>query len=78
MHNNCLADRLFEKAFDQPRDPRSQAYKDGVWGGLVYRLDGWRPSIPYAPGTAELDAYYAGNQEGLRIADDHKRSAAVA
>lgn len=71
-----IAERLHEEAFSYLRAPRSQAYKDGVLDSLISRLYSWRPSNPYAPGTAECDAYYAGGQEGLRIADEYKRGTA--
>ena len=63
------AQRCFEAAFSVPRDPRSDAYKAGVLGCLRFNLDGIRPlKDPYAPGTAESDAWHAGTNEGHAIA----------
>lgn len=69
------ADRLFDEAFPEGgryRDPRSQAYKDGVRAcieGRLRKTAGEKMDIPmpYAPGTAEADAYYSGIDEGHAI-----------
>lgn len=61
------ADELFAAAFNQPRDPRSAAYKQGVLASLKFRIEGRRIPKLYDPATAEDDAYYAGVQEGHAI-----------
>lgn len=61
------AEELFTAAFNQPRDPRSSAYKQGVLAALKFRIDGRRIPKLYDPGTAEDDAYYAGQAEGHAI-----------
>lgn len=61
------ADELFAAAFNQPRDPRSPAYKQGVLAALKFRTDGRRIPKLYDPATAEDDAYYAGQAEGHAI-----------
>lgn len=58
---------LFSAAFDTPRDPRSAPYKAGVRAALTFRIDGTGFPLPYQPGTAEDDAYYAGIAEGHAI-----------
>ena len=59
------ADDLFNEAFGQPRDKRSQAYKTGVVQGLRVVLgEANNPPLPYRLGTAEADAYFAGYDEG--------------
>lgn len=59
---------LFEKAFNQIRDPRSDSYMLGVLHALQFRIDSVPfPKHPYAPGSAESDAYCAGIDEGQSI-----------
>lgn len=58
---------LMEKAFAPGRDPRSQEYKQGVLSILRLRIDGVRRALPYEIGTAQADAYFAGQDEGHRI-----------
>lgn len=45
-------------------DKRSAAYRRGLVDVLAFRLDGKRISVPYQSGTAEFDAYFAGNDRG--------------
>lgn len=62
-----LAKQLFDEAFEQPRDPRSDAYKKGVLDAIRFRLmviETLNDACPYAPGTAENDAWYSGLDEG--------------
>jgi hypothetical protein len=63
------AEAVYKKAFEQIRDPRSDAYKRGVLAALVYRYAGIkiRENCPYQPGTAEFDAFTAGCDEGHRL-----------
>lgn len=56
--------QLMADAFDRPRTLRSDAYKRGVRAVLEKRLNAAAFSIPYQPGTAEFDAFGAGNDEG--------------
>lgn len=52
-----------------PRDPRSPEYMAGVKATLDFLAErdetGTKPSLanPHAPGTAQSDAWYAGNRE---------------
>lgn len=59
-----LAQRIFDDAFDVPRDPRSDEYKAGVLAALNYRIDGVAIPRLFKPGTAQDDAYYAGISAG--------------
>lgn len=63
------AAELFEAAFSASRDPRSKEYKEGVLDALRFRLnesDAIR--CRYEAGTASADAYFAGCDEGHRLA----------
>jgi hypothetical protein len=67
------AKQIFNEAFSKPRDPRSDAYKDGVLRTLQMRLrelDGLSTK-QYVLGTAECDAYFAGTDEGHRLASEY-------
>lgn len=68
-----LADDLFSKAFNVPRDPRSHEYKAGVLY-ILRRKEGSIPSqsCPYPAGTAQADAWSAGTLEGHRRWADHQ------
>ncbi|AXA93575.1 hypothetical protein [Massilia sp. YMA4] len=67
-HSNALSvDHLYQKAFSSTRDPRSPEYKAGVRAALSYRIDGVRIPQPYQAGTAQDDAYHAGQLEGHAI-----------
>lgn len=58
-------EKVFARAFDATRSPRSAEYKAGARAVLEYRIDGTAlPPRPYAAGTAASDAYYAGVAEG--------------
>lgn len=59
---------LFSRAFNTPRDPRSDAYKDGVRAALEARVWGERiGGCPYMLGSAEADAWFSGLDEGKSI-----------
>lgn len=65
-------DGLMAGAFDRPREPRSAAYKAGVRDLLTRRINCLTPPwsldfVPYPMGTAEADAFLAGNDEGKQI-----------
>jgi hypothetical protein len=62
-----IANQLFNKAFHSTRDPRSEAYKAGVLDTLKFKESGQELKHPFDPGTAESDAWIAGNQEGHNI-----------
>lgn len=57
---------IFEAAFHPARDPRSEEYKAGVIAALSFRIAGQKIPQPYALGTAQADAFYAGIDEGHR------------
>jgi len=62
------AQAVFDKAFKKVRSPRSDAYKQGVMACLRVRIDGEQHmACPYAAGTAESDAYFAGVDEGRQL-----------
>jgi hypothetical protein len=67
------AKQIFDKAFSRPRDRRSDAYKAGVLAILEHRLRerGANVFCQYEEGTAEADAYFAGCDEGHRLARDY-------
>lgn len=49
-------------------DKRSPEYRQGVLDVLKFRLEGQRIKCPYEAGTAQFDAYFAGNERGHNIA----------
>lgn len=57
---NSLMDWLFRPG----RDPRSAAYHAGVRDMLLFKLCHQPLKQPYTVGTAEADAWWAGNEEG--------------
>ena len=57
-------DQLLAAAFAGPRDPRSPEYRAGVRAVLEFRIDGKPIRRPYVPGTAQDDAFDAGQVEG--------------
>ena len=62
-------DSLMSQVFGSGRGPRSEPYRQGVRSILAYRLAGAPlPKLPYDLGTAEADAYFAGQGEGRQIA----------
>lgn len=66
-----IAVTLYDEAFapENYRDPRSQAYKDGVMAALRFRageIKSLKGIDHYELGTAEADAWYAGLDEGHR------------
>lgn len=67
LTTGATADELFTAAFAVPRDPRSNAYKQGVRAALQFRIEGRRIPTLYDPATAEDDAYHAGTAEGHAI-----------
>ena len=68
------AREIFDAAFAKPRDPRSDEYRHGVLHVLKYRLGEANEAFgkkQYVLGTAQADAYFAGCDEGHRIAREH-------
>ena len=63
------AQSVFDAAMSPGREPRSAAYRAGLLHCLRVRIDRvhW-VRCPYAPGSAEFDAYYAGVDEGRALA----------
>jgi len=63
-----LVEHLMKLAFDRPREPRSDAYKNGVRAVLAFRANStFDISAPYAAGSAERDAFIAGMDEGREV-----------
>jgi hypothetical protein len=61
------AQELFNAAFAGHRSPRSPEYKAGVLAHLRFALKETGIHNPYAEGTAQSDAWYAGVQESWLI-----------
>lgn len=59
-----IAKQIYDKAFSSARSPRSEAYKAGVLDTLTFKETGSSLKSPFQPGTAESDAWFAGNSEG--------------
>lgn len=65
-----IAETLHTRAFAPStcRDPRSEPYKRGALHALQNLiLDSHTRACPYAAGTAEFDAYFAGSREGAAL-----------
>jgi hypothetical protein len=56
--------------FEVPRDPCSVAYKAGARAAMRSLLDRVKEPRPYALGSAEADAWFAGFEEGRRRVRD--------
>lgn len=70
MANSAIlltVDGLMAAAFNRPRDPRSDAYKQGVRAALTRYVERATPPVPFDAGTAEADAFFAGEEEGRLI-----------
>lgn len=68
------AREIFDAAFSKPRDPRSDEYRHGVLDVMKYRLGEANEAFgkkQYVLGTAQADAYFAGCDEGHRLAREH-------
>lgn len=67
-----IAEILYQEAFSGPRAPRSPEYMAGVLAALKFRLgEAEGMPLPYPIGTAQVDAWLAGTDEGHLIARDH-------
>ena len=65
---------IFDTAFSKPRDPRSDEYRHGVIDILKFRLHETNEAFgkyQYQIGTAQADAYFAGCDEGHRLAREY-------
>lgn len=65
---------IFDAAFAKPRDQRSDEYRHGVIDILKYRLGETNEAFgkkQYVLGTAQADAYFAGCDEGHRLAREY-------
>ena len=65
---------IFDAAFLKPRAPRSDEYRRGVMDVLRFRLGEENAAIwknQYKLGTAQADAYFAGCDEGHRLAREY-------
>ena len=58
---------LLLRAFNETRPARSRAYRQGVKAKLDQYFAVARIACPYAEGSAELDAFFAGVDEGQAI-----------
>ena len=67
---------LMQHAFFPGRPDRSTAYKAGVLAKLRLVLQRERLVCPYAPGSAEFDAFFAGADEGAGVAQLYLESLA--
>lgn len=68
------AKQIFDAAFSKPRDVRSIEYKQGVLDILRHRLGEINPDFKigrYIAGSAQADAYWAGADEGHRLAREY-------
>ena len=66
-NTSLTVDGLMAAAFNRPRQPRSSAYCLGVRTFLAQRIEGAPVALPFEPGTAEADAFFAGADEGRLI-----------
>lgn len=48
-------------------DKRSREYRAGLLDVLKFKLQGARIECPYRAGTAQFDAYFAGNDRGFSV-----------
>jgi len=74
MTAKITAYEIFDAAFAKPRDPRSSEYKQGVMDVLKFRLGEANEVFGkkrYLLGTVQADAYFAGCDEGHRLAREH-------
>jgi hypothetical protein len=72
--NAPTVDELMAKAFAPGRDPRSAEYKAGVRSILAWRLNSVPLAMPYALGSTQADAFFAGQDEGKAIWRDLQES----
>lgn len=70
----AISDQLFSKAFHSTREPRSKSYQAGVLDTLNFKESGTELKHPFEPGSAESDAWFAGNTEGHALWREYKDS----
>ncbi|HLA36091.1 MAG TPA: hypothetical protein VJ001_14610 [Rhodocyclaceae bacterium] len=64
---------LYTRAFMNPRDKRSEEYKEGVRDALRFKLGESKfIRCKYVMGTCRADAWFSGCDEGYRIARDYQ------
>ncbi len=63
-------DELMRETFEQPRDPCSLEYKEGVRAMLEARINNKPLRCPYKTGTVQADDFFAGCYEGARVANE--------
>lgn len=63
----ATVDQLIDVAVNRPRDPRSPEYWAGARAVLSFRIEGTPIRRLYAAGTAQDDAFDAGQVEGHAI-----------
>ena len=76
LATKAQVEELMLGAFFPGRPARSSAYKLGVLAKLRLVLQRERLVCPYAQGSAEFDAYFAGAEEGSLIANGYMESLA--
>ena len=67
-------DSLLTEAFGRTREVRSRAYMLGTHDLLLDRFGITGVKCPFAAGTAERDAYFAGKDEGSAIWTAHQKA----
>ncbi|MFY9327829.1 MAG: hypothetical protein WAO76_07400 [Georgfuchsia sp.] len=73
---SILVQKMMATRFCRGTTQRSEAYQRGVLHILQAEVDGTaRTRLPYAVGTAEADAYWAGGDEGHHLARKHRDAA---
>lgn len=60
--------RFVSQAFPPGVPPRSLEYRKGMFAFFVFSLAGERITCPFAEGTAEFDAFFAGVDGARAIA----------
>jgi len=71
----ATVDALLRGAFGRTRELRSRAYMLGTHDLLLDRFGITPIKCPYAAGTTERDAYFAGKDEGSAIWQAHQKAA---
>lgn len=66
-----MLDQLMARAFNRPRTLRSAEYRYGTRAYLEGKFFGRPTTSPFADGTPQADAYYAGIDEGRHIWQRH-------
>lgn len=64
---DVTVEALMVEAFSAGREPRSPEYRAGVRSILVHHIEGKELTVPYPPGSAQADAFFAGRYEGKAI-----------